>query len=102
MRVVSMDEASNLFRACFWHGDASFATATRLFKTRLFKCACARNRVRLADSTENRVRSTPNEIARFKLPSSNYCSWKCMCVLYFQVVCGIYTMHTCTKGRDVT
>ena len=34
MRVVSMDEASNLFRACFCHGDASFATATRLFKTR--------------------------------------------------------------------
>ena len=28
MRVVSMDEA------CFCHGDASFATATRLFKTR--------------------------------------------------------------------
>ena len=73
MRVVSMDEASNLFRACFCHGDASFATATRLFKTRLFKCACARNRVRLADSTENRVRSTPNEIARFKLPSSKNC-----------------------------
>ena len=23
MRVVSMDEASNLFRACFCHGDAS-------------------------------------------------------------------------------
>ena len=34
MRVVSMDEASNLFRACFCHGDASFATATRLFQTR--------------------------------------------------------------------
>ena len=62
MRVVSMDEASNLFRACFCHGDASFATATRLFKGTLLKI----------DSTENRVRSTPNEIARFKLPSSKF------------------------------
>ena len=27
MRVVSMDEASNLFRACFCHGDASVQNA---------------------------------------------------------------------------
>ena len=51
MRVVSMGEASNLFRACFCHGDASVQNA----------------KTSPADSTENRVRSTPNRITRFKL-----------------------------------
>ena len=67
MRVVSMDEASNLFRACFCHGDASFATATRLFKTRKRHSSAHAPEI---ESAENRVRSTPNEIARFKLPDS--------------------------------
>ena len=67
MRVVSMDEASNLFRACFCHGDASFATATRLFKTR------KRHSNAHAPEMGSRVCSTPNEIARFKLPNRDHC-----------------------------
>ena len=34
MRIVSMDETSDLFITCFYHGDVSSATATRPFKMR--------------------------------------------------------------------
>ena len=36
MRVVSIDEASNLFRACFCHGDASFATGDASVQNALY------------------------------------------------------------------
>ena len=71
MRVLSMDEGSNWFRACFYHGDTSIChndtsvqNAQEMQKT---KCACARNRVRKICSTGSKVRSTPNQIAQFKL-----------------------------------
>ena len=92
MRIVSMDEASNSFRACLCYGDVSlchsdesFAMAMHPFKMRK-KCRKPSAHVPeiesgKADSTENRVRSTPNQIARFKLPSSK-CSetpFPCFC-----------------------
>ena len=33
MRLVSMDRASNLFRACFCHGDMSVQNAQEMQKT---------------------------------------------------------------------
>ena len=71
MRAVSMDEASNWFRACFFTtAMRPSATVTRPFKMRK-KC---RNPSTHAPEIRvwkigNKVHSTPNQIARFKLPS---------------------------------
>ena len=96
MRVVSMDEASNLFRASFCHGDASlchgdasFATATRPFKMckkcRKHSAHAPELESGKADSAENRIHSTPNQIARFKLPSSKRMSF----YLYHHLPLGV-------------